>query len=387
MNKRTVQQRAKAVIAATIEEELGMRKLIILSVTFVLSVSGSVATAGVIFGSDGSLGGGFRWDAAPRTQGGRERSLDGGLRYSVQGGSMQAYRDLFTWDSLPTVGEFTTAVDQAFGAWSSIDPLTGLSTALTFVNDTANTSVVGGGTFGSFDFRGAEIDLFGANAGDSFNRGYARFSATFADVTLTSGTANYGGSDGGGAITGADVYINSNAGASYSLDGFRRLLTHELGHAIGLGDVEDFDSNGFIDDNYDGTSASSAESTLNNSWAGLVDPFDPSASVGLTQFTAGIVDNGSPGLDSPGVNILMESEGLGIAAGNPVTSLVPLTNDDYGTRQFLYPSLSAAVPEPGSIFLLSIGMMLIGWRHRAACGFSSLLHGREKQGDDCDDDQ
>ena len=26
-----------------------------------------------------------------------ERSLDGGLRYSLQGGSYQAYRDLFSW--------------------------------------------------------------------------------------------------------------------------------------------------------------------------------------------------------------------------------------------------------------------------------------------------
>ena len=68
----------------------------------------SSVNAGVIFGTDGALGGGFRWDAAPRIINGNERSLDGGLRYSVQGGSMQAYRDLFSWDVVPTIADFST---------------------------------------------------------------------------------------------------------------------------------------------------------------------------------------------------------------------------------------------------------------------------------------
>ena len=51
----------------------------------------------------------------------------------------------------------------------------------------------------------------------------------------------------------------------------------------------------------------------------------------------------------------MESRGLGISAGNPVTNHVPLTNDEYGTRQFLYPSASA-VPEPGTLMLLTLGL-------------------------------
>jgi hypothetical protein len=46
----------------------------------------------------------------------------------------------------------------------------------------------------------------------------------------------------------------------------------------------------------------------------------------------------------------MESNGLGIAAGNSVTNLTPLTNDDYATRQFLYPSL---IPEPSSAALVA----------------------------------
>lgn len=326
------------------------------------------SNAGVIFGTNGNLGGGFRWDADARTVSGNERSLDGGLRYSVQGGSMQSYRDLFSWNVLPTVAAFTQAVQQAFAAWEAPDPTTGLTTSLSFVDDTTNTAVIGTPGFGGLNFNGAEIDLFGADAGDAGTRGVAQFSAIFVNVTLTSGTENYGQADGGGAIRGADVYINSNAGAVYSLDLFRRLLTHELGHAIGLGDVEDFSGNGFIDDNYDGTNSTTAANSLTNSWASLVNPLNPEASVGLTQFAPGVVANADPGIDSVGVNILMESQGLGISGGNPLSNLVPLTNDDYGTRQFLYPSLSlsSAVPGPSSLVLACIGITISGGaRHRS----------------------
>jgi len=89
--------------------------------------------------------------------------------------------------------------------------------------------------------RGAEIDLFGAidatlwNPGNTGTQGETFFNVVSIPVTLTSGTVDYAGSR---AISGADVVINSNPGAIYSLDFFRRLLTHEIGHAIGLGDVE-----------------------------------------------------------------------------------------------------------------------------------------------------
>jgi hypothetical protein len=83
------------------------------------------------------------------------------------------------------------------------------------------------------------------------------------------------------AISGADLYLNNNPGAVYSLDVFRRLLRHEIGHAIGLGDVEGTINPGlFIDDNF---YPADPAGTLNNSWAALVNPLDPSGSALLAR--------------------------------------------------------------------------------------------------------
>lgn len=311
----------------------------------------SEADAGVVFGNVG-LNGGFRWDAAPRTAGGLERSLEGGLRYSVQGGSLQAFRDSFSWAvAVPSVSDFQNAVQAAFDAWKAPDPATGLSSSLRFVPDFAtpvDTAVVGGVRFG------AEIDLFASNLGDGGTRGFSFFNAVGGPLTLTSGTTGYAGL----AITGADITINSNSGALYTLDLFRRLLTHEIGHAIGLGDVEgDINPNSFIDDNFNGSTSATALATLTNSWAALVNPLNPALSP-LSVFNVSPLD---PGVGTPGVDILMESRGLGISALNPVTNLFPLSNDDYGTRQFLYPSLTS-VPEPSSMALFAVATFGLVWR-------------------------
>ena len=263
----------------------------------------------------------------------------------MQGGSLTTYRDLFSWDISPTLEAFGITIRQAFNAWQSVDPVTGLTTSLNFVDDSATTQVIGNG-FGTVNINGAEIDLLASNAGDSITRATSYFNASGHEVTLTSGTTNYSNS---GAIIGADININNNQGAIYSLDFFGRLLTHEIGHALGLGDVEFYGSNGFIDDNYD---ANDPLGTLTNSWGLLVDPLNPAASVGLKKFTPSI-----SAIKTPGVNLLMESQGLGIAAGNPVTNKVPLTNDEYGMRQFLYPTLYAAkVPEPSSLAIFSLAI-------------------------------
>ncbi|MEZ6062768.1 MAG: hypothetical protein R3C19_20685 [Planctomycetaceae bacterium] len=281
---------------------------------------------------------GARWDAAPRIVGGNERSLAGGLRYSVSGGSYQAFRDQFSWNSVPTVTAFQQAVDQAFGAWTSVDPVSGFGTSIQFVSD-FSTPVVTGSGFGTLNINGAEIDLIASDAGGAGLGGLTAVSSFGTPVTLTSGVAGYASSV---TIQGVDLHLNNNSAAVYSLDAFRRLLTHELGHALGLGDV---DLGGtFLDDNY---SASDPLGTLTNSWADLVNPLDPANSVGLSTFSV-------PGSQFAlsGVDILMESNGLGIGPTNPLSNLVPLTNDDYGTRQFLYPEL-VAVPEPRSLLVLA----------------------------------
>ena len=310
--------------------------------------------AGGIYGNVG-LSQGFRWDADPRIVSGNERSLDGGLRYAMEGRTYEGFRDLFTWASTPTVADFQQAVEDAFSAWESVDPVTGLMTALSFVND-PGTAVVGTVAGGGVNANGAEIDLLASIDANSWNPGSngtqaeSFFNAVAGPVRLTSGTPGYIAS----AISGADITINNNPGAVYSLDLFRRLLSHEIGHALGFADVDTQSgpSGNFIDDNYDGASSATAQATLTNSWALLVNPLNPSASVGLSLYT---VANGNPGVKTPGVDILMESQGLGIAPGNPVTNLIPLTNDDYGIRQFLYPSLQQ-VPEPLTLLLLGMGL-------------------------------
>lgn len=306
-------------------------------------VNSSTINAGVIE-TAGFATAGVRWDAAPSVIGGVERSLNGGIRYSLQGGSYEAFRDRFQWTIVPTVSEFQTAIHQSFGAWQSVDPVSGLGTSLSFVSD-LSTNVVGANTFGSVNYLGAEIDLFGWDAGDSGLRGFTGLLVSPTEVTLTSGVQNYANS---AAIAGVDITINNNANAKYSLDIFRRLLTHEIGHAIGLGDVDL--AGPFLDDNFN---ASNPVATLNNSWAHLVNPLDPMNSAGLSLYN---IPNSTFALS--GVDLLMESNGLGVGPGNPLSNGIPLTNDEFGMRQFLYPSITA-VPEPSALVLAFTGIIVL----------------------------
>ncbi|HEY5895536.1 MAG TPA: hypothetical protein VIT91_20135 [Chthoniobacterales bacterium] len=178
------------------------------------------------FGAYGTTGlaGGFRWDAAPRTMSGWERSLNGGLRYSLQGGSWQAYRDSFTWSTLPTVNNFQTAVQSAIALWNVTDPASGLGTTISFVEDLSTPVSL---TIASGIRQGAEIDLFAHNFGDTSLRADTFFNALSGTVTLTSGTVGYAA----GPISGADVRMNSNGGAAWNLQAFLGVMHHEIGHA------------------------------------------------------------------------------------------------------------------------------------------------------------
>ncbi len=64
----------------------------------------------------------------------------------------------------------------------------------------------------------------------------------------------------------------------------------------------------------------------------------------------------------------MESNGLGINDGYPLSNLVPLTKDEYGMRQFLYPVV--AVPEPASLLLITVvTFCLLRRKRHPAAGF------------------
>jgi len=205
--------------------------------------------------------------------------------------------------------------------------------------------------------QGAEIDLFGAASantwgiGDPGLRAEAFFNASSVagGYTLTSGTAGYAPN----AINGADITMNANSNAIWTLGWFQTILTHEIGHALGLADV-DFQSGPggtFVDDNYDGTNNATALATLTNSFAGTVNIANPSASALNTYF----VNNGAPGFDSPGVEILMESSISNFFLANP-----NLQNDDFAGRQFLYPT--NPVPEPVTAAAFGIGALAMALR-------------------------
>lgn len=301
----------------------------------------------------GAPGRWVRWDAAPRYVGGEERSLDGGLRYSVETGSYGGLASQLTWlaGNEPTGEELRAAIERAFEHWTVIDPATGLSAAFHFVEDLATPTVDAAGipdlppTFLGLN-PGAEIDILAEtpHSGPGFAASVVFFVDSAADdLTLSSGTTDYPGF----AISGADIRINPVI--AWPLGGFEALLTHEIGHALGLADLEapaiPGSTSGFLDDDYDPSSSASALATLTNSFSSQIDPFDPEASP-LLSYSGDL--NADPGIDTPGVRMLMESEGyLEVRHEDPV-----LQNDDFAARQFLYP---VVVPEPRVGAMLGVG--------------------------------
>lgn len=316
---------------------------------FLALVAASRADATVLFGLTDDLTGGRRWDAAPRTfnlSGGlAERSLDGGLRWNVQGGSIEAFRDSFDWlGGAPTVDSFEQAIHDSFAAWTAVDPAIGLPAPFEFVHD-PTTPVAD-------DEPGAEIDLFarptGQGPGITGGTTFANF--TGGGVTLTSGTTGYLGQ----VMTGTDIWLNNESNGTestqWTIPLFKTVLTHEVGHALGLGDT-DLDGHRFLDDNYDGTSPATATATLTNQFSQFIDVLDPSNSP-LMIYN---VPNNSLGIEAPGVHLLMES-------AIDTSQVGFLTADDFAGRQFLYPAVaSAVVPEPGALWLAAVGAAGAVW--------------------------
>jgi hypothetical protein len=334
-------------------------KYIIVAVYFLVFAI-SDTNAFVVLGEDVSQRA-WRWDAAARNNfsSGLERSLVGGLRYSAEGGSLSNWYSEFSFSDGTTATDFSGLVNAAFSAWTVPDPVSGLTTDLSFAADF--------GTAVTFDdaATGAEIDLFASDLGNTTRSGQARawVEVWGGDVvTLTSGTVGHGRE----VIIGSQIEMNSNAGTLWTAVSFQRVLTHEIGHTLGLGDVDldqdAFDANPFnddglvsdwYDDNYDGTNAGTQIATLSNSFAGMINASNPEATLGLTRYTIAepIFDVGAG--NTP--NILMESN---------VDDIMALGNDDFAGRQFLYPSLTM-IPEPSVIiFLMTAGLLVAGRRRR-----------------------
>ena len=302
----------------------------------------NVAEAFLVNGVSDDFTEGRRWDAAPRSIGGGtiERSLNGGLRWNVQGGSVQTYRDLFSWQSgVPSVPDFSDSLNAAFDAWTVVDPQINLPAQFSFVFDPSTPTVSGDPR------QGAEIDLLAGNSGQGagVTGGITFIKETFSTVTLTSGTSNYPS----GILDGADIRLNNVAGTFWTLPLFEKILTHEIGHALGLGDVE-FAAGNFIDDNYDGTSQATANLTLTNPFSDRINVLNPSATLGLSFFD---VPNTGVGIEASEVHILMEST-------LDLQQTGMLTADDFAGRQFLYPG-PLLIPEPTTMAtLLSLGFLL-----------------------------
>ena len=284
----------------------------------------------------------LRWNAAPHFVDGVERSLDGGLRYSVVGGSYEAFRDELSWvGAPPSVADFQNAVESAFAAWETVDGASGLGTNLSFVPD-FDTVVVDEGPNGPFTGlnRGAEIDLIIFRAPPFIPGGSSLFADASPEansVTLTSGVESYPA----GVISGADIGFNANF--AYDLEQFQGNLTHSIGSSLGLAggdlhpDIYGDELSQFYDDDYDETRALE---TLTNSFSHLIDPLDPNNSPGLGLYE--VCDPNLPGgplhkcvsgvgIRTPGVDNVMENF--------PPTPHWPtaLQNDDFAGRQFLYP--------------------------------------------------
>jgi hypothetical protein len=326
----------------------------------------AAASPGDAFRLIGENGSWARWDAAVRTVDGVERSLDGGLRYSIETGSYAGLRDQFSWvPSPPSEQDFAAAIERAFDHWEVIDARTGLPAAFYFVEDLATPAVDDPGNPRSPNGyvglnAGAEIDIFAAtpHAGSGFAASVIFFvDAAADDLQLTSGATNYPGL----AITGADIRINPLY--TWSLSGFEILLTHEIGHALGLADLEvnpDSGSvSGFIDDDFDPTTSQTAFATLTDHFAFLVNRDDPDASP-LQSFNGSL--NADPGLQTSGVEILMESEGIFDLLG----ASQKLQPDDVAGRQFLYPAEPVDVPEPGLSTGLALGAIALAMARRHA---------------------
>ncbi len=274
-----------------------------------------------------ALGRTLRWDAANFVEPshGKSRSLMDGLEVGLPGGNVAGLRGEFraaSWKDgvVPTAAELEAQIEAAFKIW---EPSTVHPDAAEIDFKLGNTPIVRD----SAD--GAEIDFYIEDLAAGLQGRTTVQSRRNRNVRLTSGIDNYPSA----TIAGVDLRLDQdNKGDLWTLDTFRQVLKHELGHALGFGEA---DLDGIAKRFFD------PDATLNNAMS--INRIDPNNGMVAREYDARAFRR---------VDILMESNGA------LVDVLAP---DDAGGRAFLYPR--PAVPEPSTWVLLALGLAIL--RNRA----------------------
>ncbi|NEQ11372.1 MAG: PEP-CTERM sorting domain-containing protein [Moorea sp. SIO4E2] len=247
-----------------------------------------------------------RWDSVNRIDGvGTNRSLVNGLEYNFQGGSIENFFNFFTFEPFTTLTQFTKAINSGFAQWANNSSVSFTKVDIPVVN----TEGISGNRI-----QGTEIDILaGLPVGSVDFGGVTRIWGVDQKTRLTNGfSSDNSGLFPSSRIYAVDLFMNNNI--TWKLSDWQATFTHELGHALGLGDVELAFS--FFDNN----------KTINDFL-----PINQNGDV-----RENLIDLGDLTIDATS-GILMRSR---------FTGLTELQNDDIGGIQFLYPT---NVPEPGTL--------------------------------------